>query len=69
MSVRWLISRSLPSKRFPYLLWFNPDCDLKTRKWNEVRPALGNMVATARALRKARRGKPAWAIRRLRALE
>ncbi|MEP9375977.1 5-methyltetrahydropteroyltriglutamate--homocysteine S-methyltransferase [Aquabacter sp. CN5-332] len=32
-------------------LWVNPDCGLKTRKWEEVRPALVNMVATARALR------------------
>ncbi|MES0205044.1 5-methyltetrahydropteroyltriglutamate--homocysteine S-methyltransferase [Mesorhizobium sp. LNHC209A00] len=32
-------------------LWINPDCGLKTRKWEEVRPALINMVAAARALR------------------
>ncbi|RAZ72952.1 5-methyltetrahydropteroyltriglutamate--homocysteine S-methyltransferase [Mesorhizobium atlanticum] len=32
-------------------LWVNPDCGLKTRKWDEVRPALKNMVAAARALR------------------
>lgn len=32
-------------------LWVNPDCGLKTRKWEEVRPALVNMVAAARALR------------------
>ncbi|WP_404928089.1 5-methyltetrahydropteroyltriglutamate--homocysteine S-methyltransferase [Mesorhizobium sp. ORM16] len=32
-------------------LWVNPDCGLKTRKWEEVRPALINMVAAARALR------------------
>jgi len=32
-------------------LWINPDCGLKTRKWEEVRPALVNMVAAARALR------------------
>ncbi|MER9978004.1 5-methyltetrahydropteroyltriglutamate--homocysteine S-methyltransferase [Mesorhizobium sp. M0085] len=32
-------------------LWVNPDCGLKTRKWEEVRPALMNMVAAARALR------------------
>jgi len=35
-------------------LWVNPDCGLKTRKWDEVRPALVNMVAAARALRAAR---------------
>jgi 5-methyltetrahydropteroyltriglutamate--homocysteine methyltransferase len=32
-------------------LWVNPDCGLKTRKWEEVRPALINMVAAARELR------------------
>jgi 5-methyltetrahydropteroyltriglutamate--homocysteine methyltransferase len=32
-------------------LWINPDCGLKTRKWQEVRPALANMVAAARELR------------------
>jgi len=32
-------------------LWVNPDCGLKTRKWEEVRPALVNMVAAARSLR------------------
>ncbi|QIG94486.1 MULTISPECIES: 5-methyltetrahydropteroyltriglutamate--homocysteine S-methyltransferase [unclassified Bradyrhizobium] len=34
-------------------LWVNPDCGLKTRKWEEVRPALVNMVAAARELRAA----------------
>ncbi|MGQ0683442.1 5-methyltetrahydropteroyltriglutamate--homocysteine S-methyltransferase [Bradyrhizobium sp.] len=34
-------------------LWINPDCGLKTRKWEEVRPALVNMVAAARELRTA----------------
>ncbi len=32
-------------------LWVNPDCGLKTRKWEEVRPALVNMVTAARELR------------------
>jgi len=32
-------------------LWINPDCGLKTRGWNEVRPALVNMVAAARQMR------------------
>jgi 5-methyltetrahydropteroyltriglutamate--homocysteine methyltransferase len=32
-------------------LWVNPDCGLKTRRWEEVRPALANMVEAARALR------------------
>lgn len=34
-------------------LWVNPDCGLKTRDWDEVRPALRNMVAAAHALRAA----------------
>ncbi|GBQ51364.1 hypothetical protein AA15973_2384 [Komagataeibacter sucrofermentans DSM 15973] len=32
-------------------LWVNPDCGLKTRKWEEVRPAIENMVAAARTMR------------------
>jgi 5-methyltetrahydropteroyltriglutamate--homocysteine methyltransferase len=32
-------------------LWINPDCGLKTRKWEEVEPALINMVAAAQAIR------------------
>jgi 5-methyltetrahydropteroyltriglutamate--homocysteine methyltransferase len=32
-------------------LWVNPDCGLKTRKWEEVRPALINMVEAAKRLR------------------
>lgn len=35
-------------------LWINPDCGLKTRKWEEVRPALVNMVAAAHELRSLR---------------
>ena len=34
-------------------IWINPDCGLKTRKWEEVRPALVNMVEAARNLRDA----------------
>jgi 5-methyltetrahydropteroyltriglutamate--homocysteine methyltransferase len=33
-------------------LWVNPDCGLKTRGWEEVRPSLLNMVAAARELRR-----------------
>lgn len=33
------------------LLWVNPDCGLKTRGWPEVKAALGNLVASAKALR------------------
>ena len=32
-------------------LWVNPDCGLKTRRWEEVRPALENMVLAAHNLR------------------
>ena len=32
-------------------LWVNPDCGLKTRGWDQVRPALENMVAAARKMR------------------
>jgi len=32
-------------------LWVNPDCGLKTRRWEEVKPALANMVTAARRLR------------------
>ncbi|MFM0500889.1 5-methyltetrahydropteroyltriglutamate--homocysteine S-methyltransferase [Paraburkholderia caffeinilytica] len=37
----------IPAER----LWVNPDCGLKTRAWEEVIPALKNMVAAARTLR------------------
>ena len=37
----------IPAER----LWVNPDCGLKTRQWEEVVPALRNMVAAARELR------------------
>ncbi len=32
-------------------LWVNPDCGLKTRTWDEVDPALKNLVAAAKELR------------------
>ncbi|TFW28572.1 5-methyltetrahydropteroyltriglutamate--homocysteine S-methyltransferase [Massilia horti] len=37
----------IPSGR----LWINPDCGLKTRRWEEVLPALRNMVEAAKTLR------------------
>ncbi|WP_417539349.1 5-methyltetrahydropteroyltriglutamate--homocysteine S-methyltransferase [Marinobacter sp.] len=37
----------IPAER----LWVNPDCGLKTRRWEEVIPALKAMVAAARELR------------------
>ncbi|KAE8660030.1 5-methyltetrahydropteroyltriglutamate--homocysteine methyltransferase 2 [Hibiscus syriacus] len=33
------------------ILWVNPDCGLKTRKYAEVKPALNSMVAAAKLLR------------------
>lgn len=35
----------------PDQLWVNPDCGLKTRRWDEVRPAIAAMVDAARLLR------------------
>jgi 5-methyltetrahydropteroyltriglutamate--homocysteine methyltransferase len=40
----------IPAER----LWVNPDCGLKTRQWDEVLPALSNMVSAAKTLRAAR---------------
>jgi 5-methyltetrahydropteroyltriglutamate--homocysteine methyltransferase len=38
--------KRIPAKR----LWVNPDCGLKTRTWDEVRPALVNMVEASKRL-------------------
>jgi 5-methyltetrahydropteroyltriglutamate--homocysteine methyltransferase len=35
----------------PDQIWVNPDCGLKTRRWEEVMPALENMVAAAKRAR------------------
>jgi 5-methyltetrahydropteroyltriglutamate--homocysteine methyltransferase len=35
----------------PEQMWVNPDCGLKTRRWEEVKPALKHMVAAARQVR------------------
>ena len=32
-------------------LWINPDCGLKTRKWEEVKPSLKNMVEAVKLVR------------------
>lgn len=37
----------IPAQR----LWVNPDCGLKTRRWEEVLPSLTNMVKAAKDLR------------------
>lgn len=39
-------AQRIPAER----LWVNPDCGLKTRNWEEVRPALRNMIAASRYL-------------------
>jgi len=35
----------------PEQVWVNPDCGLKTRRWEEVRPALAAMVSAAHSMR------------------
>jgi 5-methyltetrahydropteroyltriglutamate--homocysteine methyltransferase len=40
-------AKDIPVQR----LWVNPDCGLKTRQWQEVTPALENMVKAAKVLR------------------
>lgn len=44
--------RQAASVLAPEQLWVNPDCGLKTRGWEETVPALRNMVAAAREMRK-----------------
>ena len=39
-------TQRIPAER----LWVNPDCGLKTRHWDEVRPALVNMVKASKKL-------------------
>ncbi len=34
-------------------LWINPDCGLKTRKWEEVKPSLKNIVEAVKSVRAA----------------
>ena len=34
-------------------VWINPDCGLKTRKWDEVKPSLKNMVEATKEVRKS----------------
>ena len=42
----------------PDQIWVNPDCGLKTRSWDEVLPALGNMAQAARQAREELEGIP-----------
>lgn len=49
--MRGIVRRALrlfPCEKF----WLNPDCGLKTRKWEEVSSTLQNMVTLARELRR-----------------
>src|SRR5690606_18252521 len=39
--------QAIPAER----LWVNPDCGLKTRQWEDVRPALANLVEAAKQVR------------------
>jgi len=49
-SIRSILERAM--KVLPKeLLWVNPDCGLKTRRWEEVVPSLKNMVEVAQELR------------------
>ena len=43
--------RRILRKVSPDKLWVNPDCGLKTRADDEVRPSLEHLVAAARELR------------------
>jgi 5-methyltetrahydropteroyltriglutamate--homocysteine methyltransferase len=46
-------ARVVPVER----LWINPDCGLKTRQWEQVVPALRNMVNAARSFRRSQNGE------------
>ncbi|MCE8021994.1 5-methyltetrahydropteroyltriglutamate--homocysteine S-methyltransferase [Halomonas sp. MCCC 1A11036] len=52
--VAWMVQlMEKAAERIPVeRLWVNPDCGLKTRAWEEVEPALANMVEAARKLRR-----------------
>jgi 5-methyltetrahydropteroyltriglutamate--homocysteine methyltransferase len=39
-------------------IWINPDCGLKTRSWDEVKPALVNMVEAAQQIRRMIESRP-----------
>ncbi|WP_416139483.1 5-methyltetrahydropteroyltriglutamate--homocysteine S-methyltransferase [Halomonas sp. HK25] len=52
--VDWMVAlmekaaERIPAER----LWVNPDCGLKTRRWEEVEPALANMMEAVSQLRR-----------------
>ncbi len=43
----------------PDQIWVNPDCGLKTRGWEEVKPSLQNMVEAANEMRKKTKSEAA----------
>ena len=45
--VKKSIGEVLPQEQ----LWINPDCELKTRQWEEVKPSLENMVKAVEIVR------------------
>ena len=50
-SVEQLLDKAL-AVLTPEQLWVNPDCGLKTRRWEEVKPALAALVEAARGVRR-----------------
>ena len=46
-----LLQKALHSIK-PERLWVNPDCGLKTRKWEETKPAIEKLVEATKQLRK-----------------
>jgi 5-methyltetrahydropteroyltriglutamate--homocysteine methyltransferase len=50
--IRALLDRAVEAVG-PDRLWVNPDCGLKTRRYDEALPALRHMVAAAHQVRSA----------------
>jgi 5-methyltetrahydropteroyltriglutamate--homocysteine methyltransferase len=48
--MEYLLEKALKVLK-PEQVWVNPDCGLKTRGWEEVKPALEAMVGAAKAMR------------------
>jgi methionine synthase II (cobalamin-independent) len=56
---RFWANKSSEGELAPEQLWVNPDCGLKTRRWDEVKPALANLVEAACSLRRRLAETPA----------
>ena len=56
--IKDLLRKALAVLR-PDQLWVNPDCGLKTRRYEEVEPSLRHMVQAARELRQELAAVPA----------